>query len=181
MDARSSEAVIRDLDAILQEWQQVHQRSTAAASTLLNLQTQASKTQQHQPANHALLAIQHDEIERCIRDIRRDLHGYARAVAKLDALELPTTCTDDAMMAVAGLVPEFVSRVVGDRKNAYGMEYARRRRLVREMRAGWAEEWLVSLVDYRIEEEYLDRIKCLALGRQWLANKTALEDLEKRQ
>ncbi|KAJ1643561.1 hypothetical protein LPJ64_004680 [Coemansia asiatica] len=182
----SCETVVLDLDAILQEWQQVHSRSTSQASTLLNLQQQADKAQKHiMPNSQILLATLHQEAEQCIRSIRQDFHAYAAAVAKLDALQETMAdrcvCADDELMQTAGLTAEFVRGLVKDRRRAYAKEYLRRRELIKGRAERWAGMWIESLVDYRIEEDYLERIRCLRNARQWLANKAALEDLDKKR
>ncbi|KAJ2369307.1 hypothetical protein IW150_005190, partial [Coemansia sp. RSA 2607] len=62
------------------------------------------------------------------------------------------------------------------RAEAYGRESERRRLLIDK--AVWAgdfarftEEWATCHVDYAVEEEYLDRLRCLRLARQWHANR----------
>ncbi|KAJ2233142.1 hypothetical protein H4R99_003937 [Coemansia sp. RSA 1722] len=194
LPGRSTEDVVRALDAILQTWQQINQRSIATGTTLLNLQSQAAtaqqqqqqqQIQQQQPFLSLLLSQIHSEMEQSIRSIRQDLHEYSKVVSQLDTLArdgLSCVCAADSLMEMAGLTNGYVRALVKERRETYVKEYRRRLQLVAEMRERWVEMWVVDqMLDYQVEEEYLDRMRCLRLARQWAANQAALADLQKKK
>ncbi|KAJ2706098.1 hypothetical protein FB645_001855 [Coemansia sp. IMI 203386] len=190
LPGRSTEDVVRALDAILQTWQQINQRSMSTGTTLLNLQSQATAAQQQQqqtqqPSLSLLLSQIHSEMEQSIRSIRQDLREYSKVISQLDTLAhdgLSCVCTADSLMEMAGLTNGYVRELVKERRDVYVKEYRRRLQLVGDMREGWVETWVVDqMLEYQAEEEYLDRMRCLRLARQWVANKAALEDLQKKK
>ncbi|KAJ2324891.1 hypothetical protein GGH92_010575, partial [Coemansia sp. RSA 2673] len=89
------ERILRELDAIVQEWISVHRRSTSAASQLHNLQDQATKTQTQISTStyipiqrlQLLLAMQISETESLLTSIRGHVHNYASALRQLESLD----------------------------------------------------------------------------------------------
>ncbi|KAJ2725659.1 hypothetical protein GGI07_001159 [Coemansia sp. Benny D115] len=181
----SPEHTLRNLDAILQDWAQVHRQSTAAASTLGSLLDQAAKTHAVQPTNTLLLAAQHAQAEECMRDIHSHARLYAGVVRRLDALaEQLDLAEEEGLSAVAGIDAPFVAATVCACREEYAREYLRRRGLLEatawdcQPGGAWERlvaEWVDCKVNYSWEEEYLDRLRILRLARQWQANKTANE------
>ncbi|KAJ1880339.1 hypothetical protein LPJ57_002307 [Coemansia sp. RSA 486] len=123
-------------------------------------------------------------MEQSIRSIRQDLREYSKVISQLDTLArdgLSCVCAADSLMEMAGLTNGYVRELVKERREVYVKEYRRRLQLVGEMREGWVEMWVVDQIEYQVEEEYLDRLRCLRLARQWVANKAALDDLQKQK
>ncbi|KAJ2001808.1 hypothetical protein GGI04_003596 [Coemansia thaxteri] len=188
------ERILRELDATVQEWMLVHGRSTSAASRLLNLHDQATKTQGQLTADSGnlpkqrlrlLLAIQIDEIEAILSGLRQHVHDYARVVRQLESLDQQVNrhaLADDSGQGggvdrVAGITPDYVVAAVRDRKAQYVKEYVRRRGLIEDLvlrekisTAQFATEWVEAKIDYATEEDYLERLRLARLARQWQAN-----------
>ncbi|KAJ1720321.1 hypothetical protein LPJ53_005031 [Coemansia erecta] len=174
----ASEQLLRTLDAHLQEWAAIHRQALAAGSSLANLHAQRQKALVLTPNDHRLLFALHEQIEDALRQLRHHAGSYARVAGQIGALaELSAADVEDPLVRTAGITAEYVAGVVSERCEVYGRESERRRGLLdkavwaQDDVARFADEWAVCHVDYAVEEEYLDRLRCLRLARQWHANR----------
>ncbi|KAJ2778373.1 hypothetical protein GGI15_004191 [Coemansia interrupta] len=178
-DAPASEQLLRTLDACLQEWAAIHRQSLAAGSSLASLHAQRQKALALTPADHQLLFALHEQTEATLGQLRRHANAYARVAAQLRGLAAVSAAdgSDDPLARMAGITAEYAEGVVGERCEAYGAESERRCGLLEKVVwaqgdvARFADEWAACHVDYAVEEEYLDRLRCLRLARQWHANR----------
>ncbi|KAJ1669069.1 hypothetical protein GGF38_002535 [Coemansia sp. RSA 25] len=189
------ERILRELDALVQEWISVHRQSTSTASQLHNLHDQSTKTQnlittsnrsQPLPRLQLLLAMQISETEQLLSRLRSHVHAYSSVLRRLEALdqrvvgeEQKQTLVDpgDDIGRVVGITAQYVMDAVSDRRAQYCGEYVRRRQLIEDLVvaekigiAQFAAQWMESQIDYAVEEDYLERLRLARMARQWQAN-----------